>query len=890
MTTQPMTTFTLLNPEASLAALQEWGGEDVALKVKDAEDEWRALGVEKRTARGTELRIFLRSGFASVPHPSADSATTIEVRGRQVWVNGAPLVGLSQAGEAVGEGPTQVVALREMPRALPRNITVFTILKGDSVTSLDSLEGLVELERLDLAGCKALTDLTPLRGLTALQSINLSSRWKLPDLTPLQGLTALHSLDLSSCPNLTDLTPLKGLTALQSIDLHGCPLTDLTPLQGLTALQSIDLHGCPLTDLTPLQGLAALQSISLAWCKALTDLNGLQGLTALQSIDLRFCNALTDFRALRGLTALQSINLQECWELTNLAPLQGLTALQSIVLRWCRGLTDLNGLPGLTALQSLDLSYCEALTDLTPLQGLTALQKIDLEGCTALTDLTPLQGLTALQKIDLEGCTALTDLTPLQGLTALQSIALAGCRGLTDLTPLQGLTALHSLDLVWCRALTHIAPLLSCPNLTKLNLENSGNIRDLDALTACTQLRQLTWTETAAPRAVLAATAVARQDAEAVRRSAKDWLSSVRLSKAPNTFGLRLVHAFALGGDAPWAAEALTALASELRERASKDEDPLVIAPDTWAAWANAALALSDDDLHTALRAALTDLRPDRELLNVLTPALTALADLGPATPKPRRPAPDWLVPLVRDVLAPLERDEDHARRAAPGAAVFFAGFGLDAEVRRWLEHGTHPDAAVWRDHVWLALLQRALRNQALDQARDLFREVATPRLRDEARALLAQALVARLPAEAAQELEAIEDDALRAKAAKALQAEPAMLATPAGLYALVLAQQHDPDALGDTLRALVEACPHSPLVEAVRRDLAPPVAAAPDPLPDLLAAPAWREEVAGRKWDAFTATLPDARALLAEAIAARAVAAGLLDEEAARETVGRIG
>jgi hypothetical protein len=245
---------------------------------------------------------------------------------------------------------------------------------------------------------------------------------------------------------------------------------------------------------------------------------------------------------------------------------------------------------------------------------------------------------------------------------------------------------------------------------------------------------------------------------------------------------------------------------------------------------------------------------------------------------------------MVRDVLTPLERDEDHARRAAPGAAVFFAGFGLDADVRRWLEHGTHPDAPVWKDRVRLALLQRALRNEALDEARDLFRDLATPRLRDEARALLAHAFAARLPDQAARELDAIEDDALRAKAAKALQAEPALLATPQGLYALLLAQQHDPDALGDTLSALVDACPHSPLVEAVRRDLAPPVAAAPDPLPAVLAAPAWREEVAGRKWDAFTATLPDARALLAEAVAARAVAAGLLDTDTARETVGRVG
>ncbi len=117
--------------------------------------------------------------------------------------------------------------------------------------------------------------------------------------------------------------------------------------------------------------------------------------------------------------------------------------------------------------------------------------------------------------------------------------------------------------------------------------------------------------------------------------------------------------------------------------------------------------------------------------------------------------------------------------------------------------------------------------------------------------------------------------------------------APPAGLYALVLALQDDAEALGRTLVALVEAHPESALVAALVQDLAPAVPAAPapaDPLPEVLAHPAWKEEIAGRKWEAFTGRLPPARALLAEAVAARAVAEGLLEAEVRDEVVGRVG
>jgi hypothetical protein len=442
-----------------------------------------------------------------------------------------------------------------------------------------------------------------------------------------------------------------------------------------------------------------------------------------------------------------------------------------------------------------------------------------------------------------------------------------------------------------CRSVTRVAPLRACGSLSELALSDAGNIRDLDTLSELPNLRELEWTETAAPHAVLAASAVLRGDAAFVEASADAWLASMALSKTPDVFGLRLVRAFALGETAPWAADALTRLASAMRDRARHDEDPQIITPATWASWARVVRDLNDGALRAAVDASLTDLHPNREVLPVLTPVLTALADLGPESA--RRSALPWLVARIRELLSPIAAQDEPARQAAPAAAVFYAGFGLDAEVRAWLERGTRPEAPHWRDRVVNALLARDVRRDELASARRRLKELVTEDAQDAARAMLAEAFAARLPAEAASELDAIGNDALRARVARTLGAEPAMLAEPAGLYAVVLALQDDGAALGQTLATLVETCPESPLVAVLAREFAPPgpdPVAASDLLPEVLAHPAWREEIAGRKWDGFTGRLPAPRALLAEAVAARAVAEGLIEPETRDEIVGRVG
>jgi Leucine-rich repeat (LRR) protein len=692
-------------------------------------------------------------------------------------------------------------------------IYLFTHLSPGKLTDLSGLAGLTNLQSLNLGRCDALTDVSVLAELTGLQRLNLRYYTALTDVSGLAGLTNLQSLNLSRCEALTDVSGLAGLTNLQSLNLSRCEaLTDVSGLAGLTNLQSLNLSGCEaLTDVSVLAGLTNLQSLNLERCKALTDVSVLAGLTNLQSLNLGYCPALTDVSVLAGLTNLQSLNLGYCPALTDVSVLAELTGLQRLNLSFCKALTDVSVLVGLTNLQSLNLSSCDALTDLSVLAGLTNLQSLNLRWCKALTDVSGLAGLTNLQSLDLSRCKALTDVSVLAGLTNLQSLNLSRCEALTDVSGLAGLTNLQSLNLSSCGGLTHIKPLLQLPVLQSLKLDNSGNIRDLDRLSNCAELRELTWTETPACHAVLAATAVLREDPPFIAEQAKAWLDSVRLSKAPDTFIQRLVAAFALGGSADWAVQALTTLATEARARGMADEGATnAISADSWAAWSEAVVALGDPALCAPIETALYDLNPRREVECLLTPVLTALADLPTRAPQ----AKDWALPLVDGVLAPLTADPDTARQAAPAAAVFYAAFGLDDQVRTWLDHGSHQHSPRWRDRVMVALLEWSANRGDLSAARDWLAQIQTPDMRDPAHMALARAMATQSPEQAVTEhLEAIEDEVHRAALAAELATVPEVTNTTEGLYGLLLVMQEDSGALADLLERLVVQHPDNPLV-----------------------------------------------------------------------------
>jgi Leucine-rich repeat (LRR) protein len=641
---------------------------------------------------------------------------------------------------------------------------------------------------------------------------------RLTDLRGLSALAGLQSLDLSWCSSLEDVSVLSTLTGLQSLNLPVCEsLKNVSVLSTLTGLQSLDLSSCKsLADVSGLSTLTGLQSLDLGWCSSLEDVSVLSTLTGLQSLDLSNCKSLEDVSVLSTLTGLQSLDLSRCKSLTDVSGLSTLTGLQSLDLSRCESLTDVTALSTLTGLQSLFLSGCKSLTDVSGLSTLTGLQSLGLSECMSIADVSVLSTMNGLQTLDLSYALAVTDVSCLSTLAGLQRLSLGNVPAVTNAAWLSTLTDLQSLSLSRCPNLTKIKPLVHLQQLRSCDLSGSGNIRDLDTLSTCAPLRELSWTETPACHAVLAATAVLRCDAPYIAEHAGQWLDSIGLSKIPDTFLQRLVAAFALGSSMPWGVQALTDLVPAARARGLASEGTAnELSPDTWARWAEVVLDLGDPTFRPPFEAALGELDPQREVLALLSPLLTALADIPTRAPEAR----DWAVALVEQVLAPLVVMDAPARDAAPAAAVFYAAFGRDEQVRAWLDRGTHPHAPRWRDRVLVALQAWAAGRGDLDRARRWLAEVRTPELRDQAHAALARALAASAPEQAVGEhLEAIEGEALRTAVAADLAHVPAVTGTVEGLYGLLLTLQETPDAMAEFIEQLILDHPDSPLVADIAR------------------------------------------------------------------------
>lgn len=92
-----------------------------------------------------------------------------------------------------------------------------------------------------------------------------------------------------------------------------------------------------------------------------------------------------------------------------------------------------------------------------------------------------------------------------------------------------------------------------------------------------------------------------------------------------------------------------------------------VISAYVWELWADAALQLGSENFTACFESALANLSTEREIEVLLSPMLTALADVPIQYPS----AKTWALNLVSQTLLPISEQEDAARMAAPAAAVF---------------------------------------------------------------------------------------------------------------------------------------------------------------------------------------------------------------------------
>ena len=568
-----------------------------------------------------------------------------------------------------------------------------------------------------------------------------------------------------------------------------------------------------LIDLSPLSGLTNLSILNLGGCESLSDLRPLSGLTNLSTLNLLGNKSLSDLSPLAGLTNLSSLDLSSCNSLSDLSPLAGLTNLSTLDLVGNKSLIDLSPLAGLTNLSSLDLSSCESLSDLSPLAGLTNLSTLNLSDCNSLSDLSPLAGLTNLSNLVLSSCESLSDLSPLAGLTNLITLDLSWCNSLSDLSPLAGLTNLSTLDLSYCTSLIFVKHLAKLKNLIDLNLSDSGNIRDFEELINCTNLKKVYWIEKAICSYVLAGSAIKRKDVAFIENRINDWIQDIKFSKNPIAFANEIIAASVLIKSKAQATTHLINAASQIRARGLADgEKGNAISAYVWELWSDAALQLGAEHFTACFESALANLNTEREIEAVLSPMLTALADLPIQYPS----AKTWALQLVEQTLLPISEQEDAARMAAPAAAVFYAGMQMPEEVLLWLKRGTHPNIPRWKDTVLLALVNYYATKNNFVKAREYTSQIELPDVKDQARILLAEAMAGTMPNEALEEFASISDLLQQIALAKKLMLEPNITNNSKGIYQLLLCLEQSPTDLGDFIKTLLSQNPESKLVSAI--------------------------------------------------------------------------
>ena len=287
--------------------------------------------------------------------------------------------------EELGKNPNAPITVEEMERlseldARNRGIQDLTGLqfatnldelilgwwgeKGNQVSDLSSIAGLINLRRLslhynpisDLSTLKGLknlnylvlnhtlvSDLSPVRSLTNLTELVLDDTL-VTDLSPVAGLINLEWIAFSDGQGkISDISPLAGLINLKRINTWGNPISDLSPLAGLTKMERVDICGADLSDLTPLTKLPNLKELYLAG-NGISDISPLVGLTGLTRLDLHN-NGILGISPLAGLTNLKWINLSRN-DISDASPILGLTNLTWLAV-------DQNNISDLSPLEEL---------------------------------------------------------------------------------------------------------------------------------------------------------------------------------------------------------------------------------------------------------------------------------------------------------------------------------------------------------------------------------------------------------------------------------------------------------------------------------------------------------------------------------------------------------
>jgi len=128
---------------------------------------------------------------------------------------------------------------------------------NSSLSALEVIGTLEDLDTLILANVPTNGDLGFLRGLAKLRYLNLRESGAI-DIDPVSGLLDLEYLNLHSNPGISTIQPIKNLRRLETLILANVPVGDEVAVIGdLPHLKILNLRNTGLTDLAPIGSLMA---------------------------------------------------------------------------------------------------------------------------------------------------------------------------------------------------------------------------------------------------------------------------------------------------------------------------------------------------------------------------------------------------------------------------------------------------------------------------------------------------------------------------------------------------------------------------------------------------------------------------------------------------------
>nr|AXU93551.1 RPP4/RPP5-like protein [Arabidopsis thaliana] len=405
--------------------------------------------------------------------------------------------------EKLWEGTLPLGSLKEM-----------NLWYSNNLKEIPDLSLAINLEELDLTGCKSLVTLpSSIQNAIKLRKLDCPGVL-LIDLKSLEGMRNLEYLSV----DWTSTEGTQGIVyfprKLKWLWWANCPLkrlpsnlkaeylvklrmeySDLEKLwdgtQPLGSLKQMILRGSEYLKEIPDLSLAInLEELNLARCVSLVTLpSSIQNATKLIYLDMSDCVNLESFPTDLNLESLKYLNLTGCPNLRNFpAIIMGHSLLEQWIevedCFWNKNLPA--GLDYLDCLMrcmpcdfrpeyliSLDVSGCKLEKLWEGIQSLGSLKRMDLSECENLTEIPDLSKATNLVNLNLSNCKSLVTLPSTIGtLQKLYTLNMEVCTGLEVLPTDVNLSSLETLDLSGCSSLRTF-PLIST-NIICLYLGNTA--------------------------------------------------------------------------------------------------------------------------------------------------------------------------------------------------------------------------------------------------------------------------------------------------------------------------------------------------------------------------------------------------------------------------------